>query len=198
MHDEGDHSPTPSTPAHQTLQPSPASPADKGDTVSGPEAQSLPPSQGRNFFRDGTLSEETKSAIIRQYLAEWTAAGYIAATDSTPPPPPAVVARSNSPDEARDQALTSGDASFIADDLSMRDIPEGSSGCSDDSTASEGSSDDNVSERKGVFPSKATATAAAVSQAQASSQRALQASMPPRPTRARLLLHLKGLNLLAH
>ena len=107
VHDEGDHSPTPSTPAHQTLQPSPASPAGKGDTVSGPEAQSLPPSQGRNFFRDGTLSEETKSAIIRRYLAEWTAAGYIAATDLTPPPPPAVVARSNSPDEARDQVLTS-------------------------------------------------------------------------------------------
>ena len=53
----------------------------------------------------------------------------------------------------------------------MSDIPEGPSGYSDDSTASEGSSDDNVSERKGVFPSKATATAAA----------ALQASFPSTP-----------------
>ena len=39
VHDEGDHSPTPSTPAHQTLQPSSASPAGKDDTVWGPEAQ---------------------------------------------------------------------------------------------------------------------------------------------------------------
>ena len=71
VHDEGDHSPTPSTPAHQTLQPSPASPAGKGDTVSGPEAQSLPPSQGLNFLgigveraRGGCHRERVERACI--------------------------------------------------------------------------------------------------------------------------------------
>ena len=134
---KGDYDSPPPNPPPPTLEPSSACPEGMGDIAWASEAQSLSPAQRSPFQRDGTLSDNTKSAIIRHEVAKGISAGYIGTTNPTTPSPPAAVARSNSPDESTDQVSTSEDTSFVAGDAPLSDIPEGSSGHSDDSAASE-------------------------------------------------------------